>query len=296
MKRSKLNSSEKYYAFAMVGPVVLGFLSLLAFPLIYEFYLSLTDTQLVGTARFIGFENYKTLFTNDPVFVKSMGNSLYFTAALVPLNISIAVLLACMLNNKLHGIGIFRTLIFMPNITPVVVWALVWKYILATDVGVINGFLQSFGIQGPAWLYSMSLTMPVMIINAVMKGVGLNMVIILSALKSIPDVYYEAARIDGASPVKTFWHITIPMLSPILFMVTIMTIIGALKMFSLIYVFTGGGPARSTQLIVLYIFIKAFKEYQFGYAAAIAVLFFILILCLTLVQWTFRRRFVYAED
>jgi multiple sugar transport system permease protein len=138
--------------------------------------------------------------------------------------------------------------------------------------------------------------MPVLIINTVMKGVGLNMVIILSALKSIPDVYYEASKIDGASPVRTFFRITIPMLSPTLFMVTIMTIIGALKIFSNVYMLTGGGPARSTQLIVLYIYLKAFKEYQFAYAAAIAVIFFIMILCLTLVQWSLRRRFVYAED
>jgi multiple sugar transport system permease protein len=294
-RRKNLLSREKWYAYALISPVVLGFLGLLLFPLLYEFYLSMTDAELLGNVHFIGLENYKNLFFNDPVFAKSMVNSLYFTISLVPLNIITALFLASLLRKNRRGIGIFRTLAFMPNITPIVVWAIVWKYILATDVGIINSFLKAFGITGPAWLYDMKLTMPVLIVNTVMKGVGLNMVIILSALKSIPEVYYEAAKIDGASPLKTFLRVTIPLLSPTLFMVIIMTIIGALKIFSNVYMLTGGGPARSTQLVVYFIYLKAFKEYQFAYAAAIAVIFFLMILVLTLAQWSMRRRLVYAE-
>jgi multiple sugar transport system permease protein len=280
----------------MISPVVLGFLCLLTFPLLYEFYLSMTNAELLGNVQFIGLENYKTLFLEDPVFINSLKNSLYFTVVLVPINICLAIFLAALLNKNIPGVGVFRTLVFMPNITPIVVWAIVWKYILATDVGIVNSMLKAVGITGPAWLYNMRLTMPVLIINTVMKGVGLNMVLVLSALKSIPAVYYEAARIDGAAPGKTFFYITLPMLSPTIFMVVIMTVIGALKIFSNVYMLTGGGPARSTQLIVLFIYLKAFKEYQFAYAAAVAVIFFLIILCLTLIQWNLRRRFVYAEE
>ena len=175
-------------------------------------------------------------------------------------------------------------------------WAIVWKLILSTDVGVLNSVLKLLGIAGPAWLYDMRLTMPVLIVNTVLKGVGLNMVIFLGALKSIPEVYYEAARIDGAKPLKAFIHVTLPMMSPTVFMATVMTIIASLKIFSNVYMLTNGGPAGSTELLVYYVYHKAFKEFKFGYAAAVAVILFLMILILTLVQWSLRRRLVYAEN
>jgi len=296
IKHSKLYKKDKWYAYAMISPVVMGFCLMMLFPLLYEFYLSLTDAKLVGDATFIGFQNYETLFGNDALFTKSILNSLYFSGVLVPMNISLAILLAVLLNKKIRGIGIFRTLVFLPSITPIVVWALVWKFILATDVGVLNSFLKMFGVTGPAWLYNIHLTMPVLIVNTVLKGVGLNMVIFLGALKSIPQIYYEAAKIDGAKSLKTFTKITLPMLSPTIFMVTIMTIIGSLKIFTNVYMLTNGGPANSTSLIVFYIYYKAFKEFKFGYASAAAVILFLAILILTLIQWSLRRRLVYAES
>lgn len=292
----KLDKKDKWYAYAMISPVVLGFLCLMLFPLLYEFYLSMTDAKLLGDVKFIGFQNYANLTGNDPLFIKSVFNSLYFSGVLVPLNISLAILLAVLLNRELKGIGVFRTLVFLPSITPIVVWALVWKLILSTDMGFLNSFLKMIGITGPAWLYDMRLTMPVLIVNTVLKGVGLNMVIFLGALKSIPVVYYEAARIDGAKAVRTFFHITLPMLSPTIFMVTITTIIGSLKIFSNVYMLTNGGPANSTTLLVFYIYYKAFKEFKLGYAAAAAFILFIVILAITIIQWSLRRRLVYAEN
>lgn len=295
-KLSKLARQDSVSAYIMISPIVFGFFAMLLFPLLYEMYLSLTDTKLMGEAAFVGFENYKTLFTNDPLFVKALGNSIYFTFALVPLNIILALLLATLLNKNVKGIGIFRTLVFMPNITPIIVWAIVWKLLLATDVGIINSYLRMVGITGPAWLYDMKLTMPVLIFNTLLKGVGLNMVIFLAALKAIPNVYYEAARIDGAKPFRMFTNVTIPMLSPTIFMVLIMTVIGALKVFSNVYMLTGGGPANSTMMIVYYIYVKAFREFEFGYAAAIALVLFAVMLVLTLIQWKLRRKLVYAEE
>lgn len=295
-KLSKLARQDSVSAYIMISPIVFGFFAMLLFPLLYEMYLSLTDAKLMGEATFVGFENYKTLFTNDPLFVKAIGNSIYFTFTLVPLNIILALLLATLLNKNVKGIGIFRTLVFMPNITPIIVWAIVWKLLLATDVGIINSYLRMVGITGPAWLYDMKLTMPVLIFNTLLKGVGLNMVIFLAALKAIPNVYYEAAKIDGAKPFRMFTNVTIPMLSPTIFMVLIMTVIGALKVFSNVYMLTGGGPANSTMMIVYYIYVKAFREFEFGYAAAIALVLFAVMLVLTLIQWKLRRKLVYAEE
>lgn len=295
-RKSRLNREEKWYAYGMISPVVLGFFCLLLFPLLYELYLSFTDAKLLGETSFVGLDNYVKLFTGDKYFIKAMGNSLYFTVGVVALNVSSAIVLAVLLNQRLKGIGIFRTLVFMPNITPVVVWAIVWRYILSTDVGVLNGLLKMIGIQGPAWLFDMKLTMPVLIVNTVMKGVGLNMVMILSALKSIPNVYYEAAHIDGANGLQQFKHVTIPLLSPTIFMVLVTTVIGAMKIFANVFVLTGGGPARTTQLIVMYIYDAAFKKYEFGYAAAISMIMFLILLGITMVQWSLRRKMVYAEN
>lgn len=295
-KLSKLERQDSVSAYVMISPIIFGFFAMLLFPLLYQMYLSLTDAKLMGDIAFVGFKNYETLFTNDPLFIKSISNTLYFTFALVPLNIIFALLLASMLNKKVKGIGIFRTLVFMPSITPVVVWAIVWKLLLATDVGIINSYLKMIGINGPAWLYNIKITMPVIIINTLLKGVGLNMIIFLAALKDIPDVYFDAADIDGANSFRKFTNITIPLLSPTIFMVFIMTVIGALKVFSNVYMLTRGGPANSTLLIVYYIYVKAFREYEYGYAAAIAMVLFFVMAILTLIQWSLRRKLVYAED
>lgn len=296
-KKSSLLRSEHIAGYVMISPIILGFVFLLFLPLLYEVYLSFTDATLsLQKPNFIGWQNFKALFTTDKVFRQAGKNTLVYTLGLVPFNIITALLLACLLNQKYRGVGIFRTLLFMPNITPIVVWAIVWKAILATDVGVLNSFLGRFGIEGPAWLYDLKLTMPVVIVNSIMKGVGMNMVIFLSALKSVPDVYYEASRIDGASAIQVFRKVTVPLLSPTIFMVFIMTIIGALKSFSLIYTLTGGGPARSTMLLVNYIFEKGFKQLKFGPAAAISIILFLIMLVFTVIQWVMRKRLVYAEE
>ena len=233
---------------------------------------------------------------SDPSYVKAMRNTVLFTLGVVPINILCALVLAQLLHQKMRGVGLFRTLIFIPYITPVIVWAQVWKLIFSSDAGILNSFLNMLGIAGQNWLYDMDLTMLVVIGNVILKGVGYNVVIFLSALMGVPDVYYEAAEIDGANAFRKFFKVTIPMISPTLFMVIIMTVIGAFKSFANVYNLTKGGPARATQIIVIYIYEKAFREYRFGYAAAVSVVLFIIILALTLIQWAMRRRMVYAEE
>ncbi len=293
--RSGLLIQEQRYGYAMIAPVVLGFLCFIVFPLVYEIYMSGTNMTLTNPGNWVGFENYQTL-AKDPKYLNAMRNTVVFTAGIVPVNILLALLLAQMLSQKIRGVGLYRTMIFIPYITPVIVWTQVWKLILSSDAGVLNAFLKVVGIQGRNWLFDMKWTMPVVIANYILKNVGYNMIIFLSAIMSVPNIYYEAAELEGAGKFSKFFRITLPLISPTTFMVVIMTIIGAFKSFSILYSLTGGGPARSTQIIIVWIYEKAFREYKFGIAAAASIILFLIILILTLIQWSMRRRMVYAEE
>ncbi|MCM3271050.1 carbohydrate ABC transporter permease [Paenibacillus elgii] len=278
-----------------VAPMVLGFVTLLLIPLVTAFYMSLTDWPLLGEATFTGLDNYRMILT-DSEFWKVLGNTVYFAAGLVPLNIILALLLAVPLSKSLPGMGMYRTVIFIPVMTSLVVWSIVWKYMFATDSGFINQLLQLLGIQGPAWLYNTKLAMPAVIVTSVLKNVGLNMVLFIAALQQVPVQLYEAARIDGASKTATFFRVTVPMITPTIFLTVMMTIIGSLKVFGQIYVMTQGGPAGSTKVLVYYIWEKAFKLFEFGYASALAYVLFVIILILTMIQWQMRKRWVIHES
>lgn len=295
-KKGNPLKKEKWYGYLFILPMVLGFSIFLLGPIITAFGMSFTNWSLLNPAEFIGFDNYVRAFSEDPVFWKTVGNTLYFSAGLVPLNLVLAFGLALLLKKNLPGMGFFRTAIFTPVVTSLVVWAIVFKYIFATDHGLVNQILQLIGIDGPAWLYDMQLTMPVVILVSVLKNLGLNMVIFLAALHDVPKMYYEAATIDGASKWKMTTKITLPLISPSIFLALILTIIGSLKVFGQIYVMTGGGPGTSTYVLVYYIYQQAFKLYDFGYASAIAFILFLIIFALTLLQWQFRKRWVHYEQ
>jgi multiple sugar transport system permease protein len=295
-RKGKLHARDSWFGYLFVSPIVLGYAVFMLIPIIWAFVMSFTNESLMGSSQFIGFDNYARAFQEDPLFWTSVGNTLYFSLGLIPLNILLALGLAVLLNRRIPGIGIFRTAIFTPVITSIVVWAIVWKYIFATDAGLINQILKIFGVTGPAWLYSFELAMPVVIIISVLKNVGLNMVIFLAALQDVPVMYYEAAKIDGASKNRTFWSITLPMISPSVFLALVLTLIGSLKVFTQIQVMTDGGPGSSTHVLVYYIYKMAFKNFEFGYASSIAFILFFLVLVLTLVQWNLRKRWVYHEQ
>lgn len=278
-----------------VAPMVLGFVTLLLIPLVTAFYMSLTDWPLLGEANFTGLDNYRTILT-DNEFWKVLGNTVYFAAGLVPLNIILALLLAVPLSKSLPGMGMYRTVIFIPVMTSLVVWSIVWKYMFATDSGFINQLLQLIGVEGPAWLYNTDLAMPAVVVTSVLKNVGLNMVLFIAALQQVPVQLYEAARIDGASKTSTFFRVTVPMITPTIFLTMMMTIIGSFKVFGQIYVMTQGGPAGSTKVLVYYIWEKAFKLFEFGYASALAYVLFVIILILTMIQWQMRKRWVIHES
>jgi multiple sugar transport system permease protein len=295
-RTSRLAQKEKWYGYLFILPMVLGYVLFLLGPVLTSFYMSFTNWSLIKTPQFIGWDNYKTLFTNDHVFVETAINTFYFTVCLVPLNISLTLALALLLKEAIPGIGIFRTAIFTPVVTSVVVWAIVWKYIFQTDNGLLNTVLKLFGLKGEAWLYDLTWAIPVVVVVTLLKGLGMNMVIFLAALNDVPSMYYEAAKIDGASRTRTFFSVTLPLISSSIFMVLIITIIASLKVFGQIYVMTGGGPGTSTYVFVYYIYQQAFKLYQFGYASSIAFVLFFIILILTIIQWVGRKRWVHHEQ
>ncbi|MEV5026511.1 sugar ABC transporter permease [Paenibacillus sp. LPE1-1-1.1] len=285
-----------WMGYLFILPILAGYIIFLFGPIVYAFVMSFTNWSLFGNTAYIGLDNYIYAMRDDPVFWDTVVNTVYFSAGLVPLNIVLSLLLAMLLKRKIWGIGLFRTAIFTPVVVSLVVWGIVWKFIFSTDGGLVNLLIRTFGGTEISWLFSETWTMPTVIVVSALKGVGMNMVIFLAALHDVPKDYYEASKIDGASRWETFKSITLPMITPAVFMITIITVIGSLKVFGQIYVMTGGGPGTSTYVMVFYIFKQAFRSYEFGYASALAFILFSIILVLTLIQWKLRKRWVHYEQ
>ena len=294
-RRRSLERADYKYGYLLIMPMLIGFTIFVLIPIIATIVLSLFDYNLLRGMRFVGVKNYVQMFTNDPTFLKTAGNTLYFTVLLVPLNMILCLGLAILLQKNMRGIGFFRTVIFTPYVTSVVSWALVWKFMLQTDSGFLNIFLRLLGITGPNWLYTEALAIPVVVVVTLLKGFGMNTIIFISALKDVPDMYYEAAALDGANGWQQFRRITLPMITPTIFLIIIITMIGSLKVFAQINVLTQGGPGTSSYVFVYYIYQSAFKLMKYGYASAISVVLFVLIMLLTLLQWQTRKRWVHYE-
>ena len=278
-----------------IAPMVIGFSIFMFAPLLYAFYMSLHDWELLGTAQFIGIGNYAELFSDDK-FYNSLTNTVLFSIGLVPLNIILALLLASLLKDKFVGISFFRTAIFVPVVTSLIVWAIVWKYLLGAELGFINQFLALLGIEGPKWLLDSKTALISVIVISVIKNVGLNMVLFLTAMQQVPGELYESAELDGASPFRQFRQITLPLITPTIFLTMIITTIGAMKVFGQVYVMTRGGPNNSTQVLVYYIWETAFKHFDMGYASAIAFILFFILLLFTILSWVVRKRWVFYEE
>jgi multiple sugar transport system permease protein len=280
--------------YAFVAPSVLGSVVLVLVPLGAVVWFSLNDWNvLASTFRFVGLDNYRTLFA-DPLFIDSLKASAVFSAGLVTLNVSLALTLAVLLNQKLPGTTAFRTFFFSPVIVSLVAWSVVWGFMLQYDGG-INGFLAAIGIEGPNWLRRGPTAMLSVIVVQVFKNVGLNMILFLSALQAVPQELLEAAKIDRAGPWQSFRSVTLPLISPTVLLVTIITVIGSLEVFAQISVLTGGGPGSSTTVLVYFLYQQGFQYHKFGYASAVGVVLFVIVLILTLIQWQSRKKWVHDE-
>lgn len=294
-RRSGLARRDAIVGYTMIAPAVLGAVAFVIVPLIAVFWFSLHDWNvLANTFVFSGTDNYERMLTDEGLH-DSLLASLWFSIGLVVLNISLALVLAVLLNQKLPGTTTFRTFFFSPVVVSLVAWTIVWSFLLQADGG-INGFLSVIGIDGPNWLRQDFTAMLSVIIVQVFKNVGLNMILFLAALQGVPEEIMEAAKIDGAGAWRRFRSITLPLISPTILLVSILTIVGSLEVFAQIAVLTGGGPGNSTTVLVYYLYQQAFRFNDFGFASAISVLLFVIVLILTLIQWQTRKRWVFHEN
>ena len=290
-----LRREETIAGYLFLLPNLAGFIVFMLFPILFAFYIMLTDWSLAKEPSFIGLKNFDTM-VNDRLFWKSLGNSFYYTFVAVPTGIFIAFWLALALNRKMRGIILFRTVYFLPQITLTVAAATIWRWIYQPEIGMINHILEIFGIDGPKWIHDTKWAMPSVIIMSNWQGIGFAMLILLAGLQGIPEEYYEAAAIDGASGWQRMRYVTLPMLSPAIFFVVVTSLIGAFQSFDQFYVLTQGGPAHATTPLTLYIFQNAFTFFKMGYGAALAAVLFVIILIITIVQWHLARRWVFGFE
>ena len=291
---SRMARREMYTAWLFISPWVLGFIFFLALPVALSVYYSFTAFNVFQPPRWIGLANFRALST-DPLFWKALYNTAYYTFLSVPLMMIISLGIALLLNSKLRGMRIFRTIFFLPSVLSGVGVALLWLWIFNPDYGLINLLLGYLGIEGPLWLYSPQWAKPAMVIMS-LWGLGGVMVINLAGLQSVPEQLYEAARVDGASNWAQFRYVTLPMLSPTLFFNFITLTIGSFQVFTQAYIMTGGGPVHSTLFYVLYLFQTAFESLRMGYASAMAWILFFVIVGVSLFQLAVSRRLVYYEE
>lgn len=290
-----IRRSETIAGYMFLLPNLIGFLVFMLFPILFAFYIMLTDWSLANEPEFVGLKNFDTMI-NDPIFWQSLKNSFYYTFVAVPTGIFAAFWLALALNRKLRGIVFFRTVYFLPQVTLTVAAATIWRWIYQPEIGLINYILSLIGIDGPNWIYNTSWAMPAVIIMSNWQGVGFAMLILLAGLQGIPEEFYEAASIDGASAWQRMRFVTIPMLSPAIFFVLVTSLIGAFQAFDQFFILTNGGPANATTPLTLYIFNNAFKFFKMGYGAALAAVLFVIILIITIIQWQLAKRWVYGFE
>jgi multiple sugar transport system permease protein len=290
--KSKTIRRNRIIAYTFLLPNIIGFLVFILIPVIASFFMSFTSWNGFGVIEFIGLDNYKQLL-KDENFKISFFNSILFMVISVPITLFLSMLIAVALNQGIRFVKVFRTAVFLPYVTATIAVAAVWQLIFNPTMGPINGVLMNLGIdQPPGWLSSPTWALISVSIVYIWHSVGYYMVLFLAGLQSIPDYLYEAAELDGAGPILKFFNITVPMLSPVLFFTTIIGVINSFKVFDLIYVLTGGGPGRSTHVLVYDIYNTAFKQFEYGYASAMAYVLFLLILVISIIQFRGQKKWV----
>lgn len=287
-----LAKQEARLGWIFVMPALIGFSIFTFGSILVSLYYSFTEWNLLASPQWVGFQNYVNIFTNDKYFYQYMGNTFYFVLLLVPIVLVVSLFLAIFINKRSKGILIkgYRAALFLPSITSTVAISMVWLWIFNPDIGILNSLLNAIGISNPpAWLNSAEWSKPALVIMRVWQMGGYYMLMFLAGLQTVPESLYEAADVDGAGKVQKFFKITLPMLSNTTFIVAILLVIEAFNMFESVFIMTSGGPLGSTSTIMYYIYEKAFSDYQMGYASALAWVFFILIMVVTLVQFKFRN-------
>jgi multiple sugar transport system permease protein len=283
-------------ALVFLLPNGVGFLVFTIAPVVASLVLSLYSWPLIGTSHFAGLENYTNLFTKDETFRAAIVNTFYFVAAYVPLNIAVSLGLAVWLRGYSRGRRILRVVFFVPVLTPLVADAVVWSLLYTNRTGLIDSVIHGlFGVQGPEWLSAPQWAMPSIIIMSVWQGFGYNMLLFTAGIHAVPEMYYDAARVDGASRWRMFRSVTVPLISPSLYFGILLTVITSFQVFTQVYVLTTGGPGTSSTTVVFWLFEKAFNQYALGYASAIAWVLFVIVIIFTIIQTRLQRRWVHYE-
>ncbi|RED51786.1 carbohydrate ABC transporter permease [Cohnella lupini] len=283
MLRSKLNGHQARMGYLFITPTILLFAVFTVIPVVMAFYLSFTNYDVLSRMDWVGLDNYRKLIADDLLW-QTFRNVLYYTVIFVPLNILTSLLVALLLNRASKGVKVFRTLNYLPTLTSAVAAATVWLWVLHPEFGLLNGFLSYFGITGPAWLSQSGTAMTSVIMVTLWQAIGSNMVIYLAGLQGVPDYLYESAKLDGANAVQRFRFITWPQLRPTTFLVSTMSIIGALQLFDQAFVLTQGGPANATKTPVYLIYQQGFNQLQMGYASSQAFVLALAILIFSLIN------------
>jgi multiple sugar transport system permease protein len=294
--RLGLRGREALAGYLFLAPWVIGLLCFVVGPMLASLYLAFTRYDVVNTPEFVGIRNFTEIFTSDRLFWPSMLLTLRYAIIVVPLSLIGSLAAAILLNQALKGTPIYRTLFFMPHLTPVAASAVLWAWMFNPDVGPINHFIRTgLNIENaPGWFRDPQWAMTGLIIMAMWGAIGGNtMLIFLAGLQGVPQELYEAAHIDGAGAWARFRNVTIPLLTPTIFFNMVLGIIGALRVFTAAFVATGGGPAYATWFYALHIYTRAFRYFEMGYASALAWIFFILMFAFTFIQFRASRRWVY---
>ncbi|MBV7330861.1 sugar ABC transporter permease [Chloroflexi bacterium TSY] len=275
------------------SPFIFGVLALWIGPMLYSLYLVVHKWNMLAPPKFVGFGHFERML-NDPLVSKSLFNTAYYTFIGVPLQLLVAFALAVMLNQQIRGLGIYRTVYYLPSITPAVAFAVVWVQILNPEFGVLNEVIGWFGLGPINWLFDPNWAKPAFIIMTLWLT-GFQMIIFLAGLQGVPKELQEAAEIDGANVWRRFFRVTIPIISPIIFFNMIIGIIGSFQVFTSAFIMTDGRPQDSTLFMVLYLYRNAFEFFKMGYAASLAWILFIIIMIFTGIQFFFANRWVYYE-
>jgi len=295
---SRARRKEAITGYLFIAPWLLGFLFFVAGPMMFSLYASFTNYDITSQMRWVGVDNYKRLFVDDELFWTSLYNTGFYAVFAVPLSIATGLLIAVLLNQNVPGQRIFRTIFFLPKVLTGVAVLLLWLWVFNPDVGPINTFLRFVGVENPPlWFSDPTWAKPALVIMSMWGAAG-GYIIYLASLQGIPRHLYEAAMIDGASPARQFWSITVPMMSPTIFFKLVTGISAAVQFWEAALIVSEGGkggPSYSTLFYGLYMWQRAFTDYQMGYASAMAWVLLIITLLLTLIQFAFAKRWVHYE-
>jgi len=284
---------QKIEPYLYLLPTLIGLVVFSAGAIIMSFVISFTEWQIIRPPEWIGLQNYIDIFESE-FFWKIFWNTLYYVILNLPLSMILPLFIAIVLNQKMKGVKFFRTIYFLPVISSMVAVALVWSWLYRPEYGLLNYILNKFfGITGPRWLENQTWAMPAIVLMSAWKNIGYNMVIFLAGLQNIPPALYEVSDIEGAKPWQKFYKITVPLLSPTIFFVGIITLISSFQVFEQTYILTRGGPANSTLTLSYYIFQNAFMYFRMGSAAALSYVLFAIIFIITMIQFKLQKKWVH---